>query len=165
MPSDCCEDVRGLAVGDINNDGLDDIVFTSIYPKDVIGIFKQNGNGMFLPLEIYPSYREPTIVRIGTVVGKFKDIVVLHAEWDKLGLYTTAALKQKYNYFVEEKLFPLSYNTWDHSDSLAIGDINNDGSNDIVITNITDGLVVFYHKKVTKPMAPPALPGILPLLQ
>jgi len=136
---------QGVAVGDVNGDGLNDVVVTygGNRPNSMIGVFSQNALGTLNSVVSYPSYDIPTPVEIADVTGNgLKDIITLHSGWEQAGVYVQMANGT----FAPEILYGLppfasSYN----SDSLAVGDINGDGKNDIVIADPNLGLVVLYH--------------------
>lgn len=136
---------QGVAVGDVNGDGLNDVVVTygGNRPNSMIGVFSQNAQGTLNPVVNFASYDVPTPVEIADVSGDgLKDIITLHSGWDEAGVYVQSANGS----FEPEILYGLaptvaSYN----SDSLAVGDINEDGKNDIVIADPNLGLLVLYH--------------------
>ena len=134
--------INGVAVGDLNNNDMQDIVVTygGNQPLTKIGIFYQNINNTLNANESYPSYNNPEAVEIADVNQDDKqDIIVWHGG---IGVY----LQTNDGTFLPEQFynFPSSSNFNAHG--LDAGDINGDGANDIVFA-APNGLVVFYNSK------------------
>jgi hypothetical protein len=136
------EPTQGVAIGDINGDNLQDIVVTygGNQPHSKIGVFLQNGTGTLQPAVSHDSYDipEPVVIADVNSDGK-KDIVVAHGGY-ALGVY----LQGTGGTLMSEELYliPASHHK---PQGLAVGDINGDGLNDVVIADYNYGLVVLYN--------------------
>ena len=135
---------RGIAAGDINGDAMTDIVVTNGEqpPYARIAGFSP-ASGSFLPSLSLSSdyYGPPDKVAIADVNldGK-NDIVVVHG-----GMAFGVYLQDVASTFLPEEMYDTAGATWYQSGSLAVGDINGDGLNDLLLANEPYGLVVHYH--------------------
>jgi Big-like domain-containing protein/VCBS repeat protein/uncharacterized protein DUF3108/FG-GAP repeat protein len=136
----------GVAIGDVNGDNANDVVVAhgGNRPSSKIGVFSQNASGTLDPIANYNSYDIPEAVEIADVTGDGrKDIIVLHGGWDAMGVYEQlpdGTLRK-------EELYGIPYASHYNPHGLAVGDINGDGQNDVVIADYNYGLVVLYHNK------------------
>jgi hypothetical protein len=136
---------KGVAVGDVNGDSLSDVVISygGNRPSSKIGIFYQNGSGTLDAAVSNSSYDCPEPVEIADIDSDGRnDIVVVHGGWNTVGVYH----QRSDGSLMTEKLYALPYATHYNPHGLDVGDINNDGRNDIVTANYNYGLVVLYHK-------------------
>jgi hypothetical protein len=135
----------GVAVGDISGNKLQDVVvsFGGNQPDSKIGTFLQNASGTLDPAINYSSYDCPEAIEIMDVNGDGKnDVIVAHGGWEALGVY-----RQDGNgNLMAEELYPLPYASHYNPHGLAVVDINGHGSNDVVIADYNNGLVVLYNK-------------------
>ena len=136
----------GVAVGDVNGDGFQDVVVTygGNDPDSRIGVFFQNGSGTLDPVVSYGSYDcpEPVVIADVSQDGR-QDIIVAHGGWHALGVYT----QWEDGILAPEALYDLPYATAYNPQGLVVGDINGDGHPDVVIADYNHGLVVLYHRK------------------
>lgn len=143
---------HGVAVGDITGDGRQDVVVTygGNSPSSNIGAFIQNAGGTFNPPTSYASYDcpEPVAARDVNSDGK-DDVIVLHGGWNAMGVYQQG----ENGLLASEELYPIPYATHYNPHGLAVGDINGDGLNDVVIADYNHGLVVLRH--APRPESPP----------
>ncbi|MGZ6230845.1 MAG: FG-GAP-like repeat-containing protein, partial [Syntrophales bacterium] len=132
---------EGVAVGDVNGDGLNDIVVSYSSQTFGIAVFLQNNAGTLGPATTYSCDQRPQGVAIADIVGDgTKDVIVGHYGW--LGVY----LQGTDGLLMPEELYPIfSESTFYNPQGLAVGDINGDGINDVVMVNYNSGLVVLYN--------------------
>ncbi|MEW6608153.1 MAG: VCBS repeat-containing protein [bacterium] len=138
---------RGVAVGDINGDILEDIVvsYGGNQPNSFIGTFLQNNSGTLNPAISYPSYDIPEAVEIEDVnFDGRNDVIVAHGGWMAMGVYLQGAEGTLLPY----ELYQLPYASHYNPHGLDVGDINSDGANDVVIADYNYGLVVLYHTPI-----------------
>jgi uncharacterized repeat protein (TIGR01451 family) len=135
---------RGVAVGDVNGDGRNDIVVTygGNKPYSKIGVFYQNAAGGLDPAVSFPSLDIPEPVEIADVNGDGRaDIVVLHGGWYHAGVY----LQNPDGTLQPEQLYFIPYASHYPPQGLAIGDFNGDRLPDIAIADYNYGLVTLMH--------------------
>jgi len=136
-----------IAIGDVSGNNNNEIVlaYGGNRPGSKVVIFKKKGgisekNIVFEQI-VLGSYDCPQAVAIGNISGSKKndDIIILHGGWERLGVYST----QGNGKMGEEDLYPIPYSHFNRQ-SLAVGDINGDGKNDVVIAH-QSGLAILYH--------------------
>jgi len=135
---------HGVAVGDINGDNRNDVVvsYGGNKPDSNIGAFLQNASAALDPAKSYSSYDCPEPIEIADVNNDGRnDVIVAHGGWDALGVYLQGADGT----LMAESLDQLPYATHYNPHGLAVGDINGDGFNDVVIADYNHGLVVLYN--------------------
>ncbi|CAF3577720.1 unnamed protein product [Adineta steineri] len=130
-----------LAVGDFNNDGQLDVVVAN-YWGFTIGIFLGYGNGTFSTQQIYPTgnLSRPRSVAIGDFNNDSRlDIAVANYGGYNVGVflgYGNGAFADQISY-----LAPIGTGPYD----IAIGDLNNDNHQDIIITLLTgQSILIFF---------------------
>jgi hypothetical protein len=139
---------QSVAVGDINGDGLSDVVVTfgGNSPNSKIGVFSQNALGTLDPVVNYSSYDVATQIQIADVTGDGrKDIIVFHNGWNALGVYQQQAngmLPDEHLYGIPLGSTPMNNHNFQ---SMAVGDINGDGKNDVIFADDNFGLFTIYH--------------------
>jgi len=137
------QNTAGIGVGDINGDGLNDIVasYGGNRPGSFLASFLQDSNGGMQPPVPYESLDIPEPVRVADIDGDGRlDVVVAHGGWVKLGVY----LQGQDGTLMPEQLFPIPYASHYNPHGLAVGDINGDGANDVVLADYNNGLVILY---------------------
>jgi uncharacterized repeat protein (TIGR01451 family) len=135
---------QGVAVGDVNGDGRDDIVVTygGNKPNSKIGVFYQNAAGGLEPVVSFDSLDVPESVKIADVNRDGRaDIIVLHGGWTKAGVY----LQNADGSLQAEELYFIPYASSYQPQGLAIGDFNGDRVPDIAIADYNNGLVTLVH--------------------
>ena len=128
--------VEVVAVGDVNGDSLLDVIVAN----GRIGVLAQNSSGSLDPIVYYgSSVRGPISTADVTRSGR-EDILVAHGAYSTLGVY----VQDKDNGLLGEELQSIPYQTFMKPQSLATGDINDDGLLDVTIANESNGLVLLY---------------------
>lgn len=144
----------GIAVGDVNGDGRNDVVAShggnSI---TYIGIFRQDAAGDLAAIDRVSTYDIPSAVEIADMDGDGRsDIVAAHDGWAAVSLYRQRADGT----LMPEERFPAPYgNVQAHA--LVLSDINGDGLRDILI-----GGSVLYQNTTVGPVAARTSPAGLP---
>lgn len=124
-----------LAIADFNGDGRSDLVVSGGGNSPTyISVFYQAAGGELGPETKVSSYDIPFKV-IAADINRdgLTDIVVSHQGWGTVGVY----FQQPNGLLAPEKKFNAPYGSW-NIDLMSVGDVNNDGSPDIVI----DGSVI-----------------------
>jgi chitinase len=148
---------QGIGVGDVNGDGRNDVVasYGGNRPSSAIGVLAQGAGGTLAGVQSYPSYDIPEPVDIADVdLDGRPDVVVLHGGWLEAGIYRQLANGT----LAPEDLYAIPYASHYNPHGLALGDINGDGSPDIVLADYNNGLVVL--RNATSPSNAPAAPTL-----
>jgi len=135
---------NGVGVGDVNGDGLSDIVvsYGGNRPGSFIGRFLQNAQHTLDPVVSYASYDIPSPVVIADVDSDGrKDVLVAHSGWARMGVYRQTSAGD----LGAEELYPITGADEFQPQGLAVGDINGDGLPDVVIADSNAGLVRLLH--------------------
>ncbi|MDD5436568.1 MAG: FG-GAP-like repeat-containing protein, partial [Candidatus Omnitrophica bacterium] len=145
----------GIAVGDVNSDGRDDVVLCGggNKPSSKLAVFLQNESGSLNSPILYDAYDCPEAVEIADINGDgHNDIVVAHGGWCAVSIYKQNASGSLEPYTT----LPVSYASHYQPDGLAVGDFNDDKKPDIALADYNYGLVVLYNTT----NYPPALSAI-----
>jgi len=132
----------GVGVGDINGDTLPDLVLTTSAnrPFGRINVLLQTDAGTFAPPILYPAYDLGEPVEIGDVNHDGRnDVLVAHSGWEALGVY----LQGEDGSLLPYELYAVPYTAHYNKQGMAIGDINGDGRNDVVVSG--NGLSVLIN--------------------
>ncbi len=117
-----------LEVGDLNNDGRDDVV-TADFSSNKISVFSQQSDGTLAARVTYATSFGPDAIAVNDVTGDgLEDVVISHWNAPYLGAFVqgvTGTLNPMTTYASPSA----------GSDDISIGDVNNDGRNDIVKMN------------------------------
>jgi uncharacterized repeat protein (TIGR01451 family) len=132
--------VNGLAVGDVDTDGLVD-VHVSVggnSPNAWVVTRQQQPDGTLGAAQVRKSYDIPESLEVADVTGDGRgDLVVLHGGWNRMGVYDTAP-----GTLQTEELYPIPYASHYTVDGLAVGDVSGDGRADVAVADYTPGLVL-----------------------
>jgi hypothetical protein len=149
---------QGIGIGDVTGDGRQDVVvsYGGNRPGATIGVFPQTSSGTLGAVVPYASYDIPEPVEVADVdLDGRADVVTLHSGWNDAGLYrqtSTGAL-------APEELYPIPYASYGPH-GLALGDVNSDGSPDVVVADSNNGLVVLRNADRVPPPPPSADLGV-----
>jgi uncharacterized repeat protein (TIGR01451 family) len=135
---------QGVAIGDLNGDGRNDIVVTygGNKPNSKIGVLYQNAAGGLNPAVSFDSLDIPESVEIADVNRDGRpDIIVVHAGWQYAGVY----LQNADGSLQAEELYFITYSPGYAPQGLAVGDFNGDGLPDLAIADYDHGLVTLLH--------------------
>ena len=145
---------HGVAVGDINNDKLNDVIVS--YGGNRIGTFNQNSQGTLNPIVKSEANYCPESVEVADVNSDGrKDVLVLNSGWDTLSLYLQAGNGVLMPYSHYSTRHATTFNT----QALAVGDFNSDGNVDVAIADHNHQLVILYSSLPSQPASPRNLAG------
>jgi len=135
----------GMAVGDVNHDFRADVVvsYGGNSPNAWVAVFAQKAGGTLDPPVSYVAYDcpEPVVLSDANLDGR-KDVLVAHGGWNAIGLFQQAPG----GYLQGYELYDVPYASHYQPQGIAVGDINGDGAEDIVIADYNHGLVTLLHE-------------------
>lgn len=146
---------QGVGIGDVNGDGLQDVVvsYGGNRPNSHIAVFRQSGAGTLDPALSLPSYDIPEPVQVRDVNDDGRDdVVVLHGGWYRMGVY----VQNPDGTLAPEDLYPIPYASHYNPHGLAIGDYDGDGKPDVAIADYNYGLVLLKNAATTANTPPVA---------
>jgi hypothetical protein len=139
------EGTNGLGIGDVNDDGRDDVVvsYGGNSPGARIGVFLQDGSGnLAAPLSL-PSLDIPQPVEVADLnLDGRDDVLTLHGGWLHLGVYLQGA-----GGLQPEEHYTIPYASHYGPHALAVGDLNHDTWPDVAIADYTfaGGVTLLYN--------------------
>ncbi len=148
---------NGVAITDTNNDGKNDVVVTygGNQPTSMIAVFLQDDAGYLAQPVSYQSYDIPEAIIAADLNNDQQDeLLVLHGGWYALGVY-----EQFDNTILPEQLFSIGSASNYNPQGISVGDINNDGANDVVIADYNNGMVILHGLVPTNGIAPVSIAG------
>jgi len=137
------EITHGIAVGDINNDGRDDIVLTRARNSPThLWYYIQDESGNLIGPSQVESYDIPETIRMADLNHDgFDDVVVLHGGWQRMGVYLAGP-----EGLGDEILIGLPYVSHYDPEALAFGDMNKDGCPEMIaIASYHEGVIPITH--------------------
>jgi len=146
---------NGMAIGDIDNDGAKDIVQSlSGNTSSSLQIFLQNKTTNLLNTSIsLAAVQTAEPVRIADLnCDKKNEIIVAHGGMQKISIYEQTA-----NVFSNYTSIPISSANHFNPYGMSVGDIDNDGKNDIVLADYVEGLVTIINNSPSKGTCCPKL--------
>ncbi len=145
----------GMAAGDVNGDGLKDVVQTTW--DGFIGVFLQGQDGRLQEPLVYPTLDrgvedgiriELGSVAVGDLDGDGRDdIAFLYQLYPYLGVFlqdTNGGLREEQRYRVPGDYY------YSNPKALIVADVNGDGFNDLVIGENQSGVVILYNMGNTR---------------
>lgn len=143
---------KGVTIGDLNSDGRNDVAVTfgGNRPASSVAVFHQGENGLLNTPEIHTSYDIPeTILATDMNMDSRDDLLVLHGGWYAMGVYE----QNQDGNLASEVLFDMPYASHYNPQGMDTGDINGDGTPDVVVADYNYGLVVLLGQEAEPPVA------------
>lgn len=129
---------EGVAVGDFDDDGRDDVVLSRGRNSPTwLWQYRQDANGQLQTAPNLSSYQIPQTVRAADLDRDGRDdLGVLHGGWLRFGFYLQGS-----GGLAAEQLVAIPYQSHYASQSLAFGDLDGDGCTDAAIASGSSGIV------------------------
>ncbi|MEO1008015.1 MAG: FG-GAP-like repeat-containing protein [Planctomycetota bacterium] len=125
---DADNDPRNIAIGDLDGDGVNDVV-ASNRASDNVSVLINNGDGTFAPPVSIGVGDEPIVVAIGDLDGDgANDVVTANRTSENLSVL----LNNGDGTFAPDVLYAMPGST----EAVAIGDLDGDGDNDLAASNV-----------------------------
>lgn len=147
--------VNGLATGDVDDDGLEDVVLSvgGNRPNAWVVTRAQQPDGTLGPAVRRDTYDVPESVEVADVTGDGReDIVVAHGGWNRIGVFPQAVPGAAP---LGESLFEVPYASHYDPKGLAVGDVSDDGRADLLLTDYNHGLVLLRGAAPAADTTPP----------
>lgn len=135
---------HSLAAGDVTGDGKDDLVYTIAMnqPDAGIGVYAQTAGG-FAASRIYPDYDYAQALSLVDVNRDgCRDVVAAHGGYEAMSVLTQNAVGGLDPW----TSYPIPNSNGYEPGSLAVGDLNSDGTPDLAVVDWWNGLAVLWHK-------------------
>lgn len=152
---------QGIGIGDVTGDGRNDVVvsYGGNQPNASIAVLPQTGSGTLGAPVRRPSYDIPEPVEVADVdLDGRADVVTLHGGWLRAGVYR----QQAGGTLAAEDLYAIPDASHYNPHGLAVGDIDGNGSPDIVLADYNNGLVVLRSTLRTSVPSSPLLTDASP---
>jgi hypothetical protein len=136
---------HALAVGDMNGDGLDDLVVTAggNQPNAFLNVYLQGAAGLAtIPITLN-TYHLPSAVQVADVNHDGRDdVIIAHDGWRYVSVFTQRTNGTLDPAYVARQV-PYSSHYRPHS--LAVADLNGDGGLDVALVSRTPGLTTLTN--------------------
>jgi len=155
---------HSLAAGDVNNDGLDDLVVTAggEQPNAYLNVYLQGPSGLISTTTTLPAFSLPSAVVIADINHDGQnDVLTSHDGWRTLSIY----LQNNSGALSPPLQVSLPYSSRYRPDALTVGDVDGNGSLDIAVVNRDPGLTLLTGASpapVATILTPPAYATVLP---
>jgi hypothetical protein len=149
------ENTGGIATGDIDGDGRDDVVLSrSRNAPTHLWVYLQQPDGTLAGPTTLTSHDIPETLEIADLnLDGRNDLLVLHGGWRALGVYM-----QGESGLAAEQLISIPYASHYSPHGLAVGDIDGDGCPDVALADYNHGLVTLRGQACGSPAPTPAEP-------
>ncbi|HYO63711.1 MAG TPA: FG-GAP-like repeat-containing protein [Pyrinomonadaceae bacterium] len=134
---------RGMAIGDFNGDGLNDLAVTDNFVAGKVSVLLGKPGGTFGPAAHFTTGRNPWSVAVGDFNGDSKSDLATANFNDFEGDATTLAGNGAGGFGPAVNHFLTSPGSSANSPAVAAADFNLDGKTDLAVANMTHHAVVF----------------------
>jgi hypothetical protein len=138
---------HSAAVGDVNADGLDDLIVTSggNTPDAYLNVFLQEADGLSTTPVVYPAWHLPSAVQVEDLNHDGRqDVVLLHDGWRTLTYFEQQADGTLAPYQIAD----LPYASYHRPDALALADLNGNGGLDVALVGYYHDLTKLFSTRV-----------------